>query len=199
MNPHYKKVVDIIQAKHAGETIGYLIHEPFVNKYFSEAEFNEEILTDKVRKEFDRRLKVALEEAVEALNIRRNLLLLSVPFAYFFGSIFRDFTIDYRISTRQIYEGHIEIYIWWFLWVVFFLWPLNSAYKIFEESKTIRDYLRIELESNSPSGKQVASKVIIDEGHDSSSRLRELDKLLNEGLISQSEYDKKRKLIIKDL
>lgn len=38
MNPHYKKVVDIIQAKHAGETIGYLIHEPFVNKYFSEAE-----------------------------------------------------------------------------------------------------------------------------------------------------------------
>lgn len=122
-----------------------------------------------------------------------------MPFAYFFGSIFRDFTIDYRISTRQIYEGHIEIYIWWFLWVVFFLWPLNSAYKIFEESKTIRDYLRIELESNSPSGKQVASKVIIDEGHDSSSRLRELDKLLNEGLISQSEYDKKRKLIIKDL
>lgn len=113
MNPHYKKAVDQIHLRNANLEIKYLLDDTFINKYFSEAEFNEEILTDKVQKEFDRRLKVALEEAVEALNIRRNLLLLSVPFAYFLV-VFLEILLSItefqhvkfmKVTLRYIYGG----------------------------------------------------------------------------------------------
>lgn len=197
MNPHYKKVVFTIQAKYAhGAPIGYLFDETFVNKYFSDSEFNEEILTDKVQIEFDRRLKVALNDAVMALNNRRNVSLILFPFIYFFGGILRDLWIE---DARWI-EGEFFYYLVWFFWVILcFLGPLLAALKYHLDSKSIKNYIGIDLESYIPSERQVTDKVMTDENHSYSSRLKELDKLLEEGLISQSEYDKKRKLIIKDL
>lgn len=200
MNVHYKKAVDEINKRNPGNTvINYLFDKNFINKYFSESEFNDEILSDEQKNEFNRRLKVALTEAVEVLNNRRILLLILSPLMYFFGGILRDIWIEFESARVYDFESNIFFYGIWFLWLISFIYPLLWAFFFHAESKTIKNYIRLELDNTSLIDKPFNSKVNSYEGHGYSSRLRELDKLLEEGLISQSEYDQKRKSILKDL
>ena len=200
MNAHYKKVVDEINKRNpANSVINYLFDKNFINKYFPESEFNDEILSDEQKNEFNRRLKVALTEAVEVLNNRRILLLVLSPFMYFFGGIIRDIWIEFENSRVFAFENTILFYGIWFLWLLSFIYPLFWAFIFHAESKSIKNYIRLELDNTSLVDKPFNSKVNSYEGHCYSSRLRELDKLLEEGLISQSEYDQKLKSILKDL
>ena len=199
MNAHYKKAVDEIHKRNSNVVIKYLLDETFIAKYFPESEFNDEILSDIDKNEFNQRLEVALDEANDALILRRNVMFFLAPIAYFFGGIIRDFIIEYQISSRNWYDGDFEIYTIWFLWLSLFLVPLGGAIDSIGAIKSIKDYIRTVIKIDIHKNKQGNDKVINKNGQNYSSRLMELDKLLEEGLISQSEYDQKRKSILRDL
>ena len=199
MNAHYKKAVDEIHKRNSNVVIKYLLDETFIAKYFPESEFNDEILSVKQKNEFNHRLKVAFTDAVEILNNRRTLALILTPLMYFFGGILRDIWIEYEIARVYAFESTITFYFIWFVWLISFILPLIWVFLLHTDSRTIKNYIRLELDNTSLVDNPMDSKVKSYEGHGYSSRLRELDKLLEEGLISQSEYDQKRKSILKDL
>lgn len=114
---------------------------------------------------------------------------------YFFGGIVRDFIID----DGFIYPGDFWYIFWYLFWIYLFLLPLGIAILSHIDSKTIDDYIKTEINKFFPNEHQFRNVSNANDKISHSSRLRELDKLLEEELITQSEYNKKRKSILEDL
>lgn len=193
MNKHYEDVVNKIRSKEPRLKFSCLLDDFTQTDYFSSEELNVEELSNEARLEFKRLLQLRLEEAIDTSKLRRNLLLISVPLLYFLGSILRDIVIDYNNSIG----GSTDNWLFWALWVMVFLGPLGPASNFHDETLHIKDYIKIEL------GKTNNSMGINDEKSfenvDSLARLKEIEKLYEEGLINKTEYDRKRKTILDEI
>jgi len=193
MNKHYEDVVNKIKSKEPRLKFSCLLDDFTQTDYFSSEELNVGELSKEARLEFKRLLQLRLEKAIDTSKLRRNLLLISFPFLYFFGSILRDILIEFNNSI----VGSTPDWMFWLLWVTGFLWPIAPALNFHGETQHINDYIKIELGKTNDNIGMNDEKSF--ENVDSLFRLKEIDKLYEEGLINKTEYDRKRKTILDEI
>lgn len=196
MNIHYKAVLDRIIKKHPRLDFSRLVSDSFVSKYFPIDMFGYELLSEKDQKEFDRRLIVALEDAISVYKKRGIIWFIIVPLAYFLGSLL----VELLLYNSIIYEGEFWFYfawVFWFLYCIFF--PIAFGVTNRLNSRALRDFINLDLQSVTYKDNSKISDDLNVKGINYKKNLRELNNLLAEDLISQSEYDEKRKQILDNL
>lgn len=196
MNLHFKAVIDRIKKKHPRFDTQYLFSDSFLNKYFPIDEFGYVILSEKLQKEFDRRVIVALEDAISVYKKKGTTWFIVLPFTYFFGS----FLVEYLLDVSYIYEGEFMFFFAWFYWILFcIVFPIVFGIINKRYSKVLRDFINIDLQSITYKDSRTITNDINVAEPDYKKSLKELKILLDEELITQAEYDDRRKQILDDL
>ena len=196
MNPHINRIISAIRTKNPKIDLKNFENAFFYNGYFSGFDLTPNKLSPSVNAELRRRMKLALERIVETQKTLFIFWLVLTPFTYFFGSILRDMAID----TVRAYPGSIDYYLWYFIWIMScIVYPIGYAIKFFNSSSGLNAYIKSEFanQSNTIDTDSIIIKNNSNKTH--KERLVELEDLLNDNLISEEEYNLKKKDILKDL
>jgi len=187
------RIKDII-SKFPGTETAVLSSDRYYSTYFSDIKFNETNKSETESK-LEERFWIALEAAVSHYKNWGLLFLILLPFVYFFGSILR----DYFIEISGGWEGSIDFYFAYFMWVILcILMPLIAGVGYITSSGKLKKYLTIykaENMSNLISHSNKDYSIILSKKE----RLNELENLLIDELITHEEYNEKRNKIIDDL
>ena len=196
MNQHINRIIAEIKTKDHTINLKKFENESFYNGYFSGLNLTPNKLSPSVDAEVRRRMKLALERIVETQKTLFILWLVLTPFTYFFGSILRDLLID----SNYAYPGSIDYIAYYVMWIVFcIVYPIGYAIKFFNSSSGLKDYIKSEFANQSNTIDTDSTIINNNSTKTHKERLIELEDLFNGNLISEEEYNLKKKEILKDL
>jgi hypothetical protein len=177
----------------------YFKQEQFYNKYFGDLNLGSETLTTEESTNLSNRLKYSFESLRDLLKRRSNRWFIALPFTYLFGAFARDWAIFY---FEQRYWQNLSFYrnSLYFIWITFgILVPVMLGIIYRSESRSLNEYLKLEevvINKPNQTDKSVSS-VTVDKSQ--ISRLKELEQMLRDGLITEEDYNSKKAEILKDL
>jgi hypothetical protein len=196
MNQHISRIISEIKTKDSTLELKQFDDTAFYNKYFGELDLTPDELSPSINTEFRRRMKIALEDIANTKKTLFIALLILTPFAYFFGSIFRDWMIDYNYAYPGSFS-YIGYYVMWIVIAIFI--PISYSILNYSWSEVLRDFIKLEFANQSSTIDTDSPKINSNSKKTHKERLIELEALLAENLISADEYKLKKKEILKDL
>lgn len=191
MDKKTKRIINDIQ-KYNVIILEQIFVSNYYSKYFSNFPFQNNDVPSELINEYNKKLRNLFNNMITDHKSSRTLNVFIAIAAYFFGSILRDIIIDY-LGYQSGDFGYIALYV---IWIAAFVNYIYKAYSDYVVVSGIQKYIQNDIQDITPSSLSRNTSI---ENNSELIRLKKLESLYKENLITQDEYEERKRAILKDI
>ena len=191
MDKKTKRIINDIQ-KYNVIILEQIFVSNYYSKYFSNFPFQNKDVPSELINEYNKKLRNLFNNMITDHKSSRTTNIFIAIAAFFFGSILRDIIIDY-LGYQSGTFAHTALYV---IWIAAFVSYIYKAYSENVVVNGIQQYIQNEIQDITPSN--LSSNTSI-ENNSELIRLKKLESLYKENLITQNEYEERKRAILKDI